>query len=253
MSTQIIILAAGKGKRMGTDLPKALVSLGGRPMISYLAEAVVNSGVCLKPIIVVSSDNQEMIKQTLATNDFVYAIQDSQLGSGHAVSCALNLLDPGVEKIIVLYCDHPFFSADLIKNLSNLKINSLALVPTVLPDFEDWHRSFFHWGRIIRENGKITKIVEFKDASPEEIEVKELNPGVMAFEASWLVKNIKLLNNDNNQGEYYLTSLVELAFRTAEDIPSLTVDPREALGVNSPEELALAENILIKNKLEKIV
>lgn len=244
---QVIILAAGKGKRMGSSLPKALVSVNGRPMISYLAEAVTKSLICEKPIIVVAPDNEKLIKEELKEYNFNYALQDEQLGSGHAVSCALPLLPMDVNKVIVLYCDHPFFSINLIKSLAILKTDSLILVPTILPDFENWHRSFFHWGRVIRIAGKIKKIVEFKDASPQEIEVKELNSGVMAFEAKWLLKNIKLLNNSNNQGEYYLTSLVEIAFQEKRDIQSVIVDPKEALGINSPEELTLAENIINKN------
>lgn len=244
MKTQIIILAAGKGKRMGTDLPKALVVLKGKPMINYLAEAVTNSQVCEKPIVVVSPENQEAISEELKDYNFNYAIQDEQLGSGHAVSCALNLLAPDVEKIVVLYCDHPFFSADLIKKISNLETDSLILVPSVVPDFNDWHQNFYHWGRIIRNNGVIEKIVEFKDALPEEIKIKELNTGVMAFDASWLIKNIGLLNNRNNQGEYYLTSLAEIAFGENRNILSISVDPREAMGINSPEELLLAENLI---------
>ncbi|MFZ4648086.1 MAG: NTP transferase domain-containing protein [Patescibacteria group bacterium] len=247
MTTQIIILAAGKGKRMGSDLPKALVLLNGRPMIDYLAQAVVKSQVCEKPIVVVAPDNGKLIREELKEYGFTYAVQDEQLGSGHAVSCALGLLSPNIDRIIVLYCDHPFFSAGLIKNLSTIKTDSLILVPTILSDFENWHRSFFHWGRVLRINGKLEKIVEFRDASPQEIEVKELNSGVMAFDTKWLIKNIRLLNNSNNQGEYYLTSLVEIAFHEKRKIPSIIVEPREALGINSPEELFLAENIINKN------
>lgn len=244
MKTQIIILAAGKGKRMGTDLPKALVVLKGKPMINYLAEAVVDSQVCEKPIVVVSPENKEAISEELKDYNFNYAIQSEQLGSGHAVSCALGMLAADVEKVVILYCDHPFFSADLIKKISNLETDSLILVPSVVPDFNDWHQNFYHWGRIIRSNGGIEKIVEFKDALPEEIEIKELNTGVMAFDASWLIKNIGLLNNKNNQGEYYLTSLAEIAFGENRNILSISVDPREAMGVNSPEELLLAENLI---------
>lgn len=247
MKTQIIILAAGKGKRMGTDLPKALVNLDGRPMIHYLVEAVLGSEVCEKPIVVVSPDNQEIIKNELKDYNFSYAIQEQQLGSGHAVSCALKLIPLDVEKVIVLYCDHPFISSELIKNLSKISEDAVTLVTTTVSSFEGWFQCFYHWGRIIRKNDCIEKIIEFKDASPEEIGVKELNSGVMAFKASWLINNINLLDNKNNQGEFYLTSLVEMSFNDNKKVLSVNANPREALGVNSPEELALAEKIILKS------
>ncbi len=118
-------------------------------------------------------------------------------------------------------------------------------MPTVLSDFNDWRQNFYHWGRIIRdENNQVEKIVEFKDASDKERQVLEVNPGIMAFKKTWLFDNLKKLNNDNKQKEYYLTDLVKLAFQAGSTIKTVQIKPEEAIGINSQAELEIAAKLL---------
>ena len=242
---QIVILAAGRGTRMNSELPKALVPLKGRPMIHHLLDSVVKADIDVNPIVIVSPDNRDIISESLKNYNVQYAIQSEQLGSGHAVTCAKNLIKPETENIIVLYCDHPFLSAESLKKCAAAKIETVMVMTTKLTDFEDWRRNFYHWGRFVRNaQNEIERIVEFKDATPEEQAIAEVNPGFMAFNNSWLWPNIKLLSNNNSQHEYYLTSLPGMAFAEGYKIPSISIEAQEAMGINSPEELAIAEELI---------
>lgn len=246
--TRIIILAAGKGTRMNSELPKVLVPLNGRPMIKYLMDSVVVSGVDKCPIIVVSPDNQGIIAETLKEYKVEYAIQDKQLGTGHAVACAQNAFEKNGAKpknIIVLYGDHPFLKTESIKKFAGLNQEALTIMPTDLPDYKDWRQNFYHWGRIVRGlDGQVERIVEFKDASDEEKLITEVNPGFMSFNYDWLFKNINDLKNNNSQSEYYLTDMVKIAFNAQYEVGTINIEAHEAMGVNSLEELKIAENLL---------
>ncbi len=242
---QIVILAAGKGTRMNSELPKALVLLKGKPMIHHLLDSVVASGVDLSPIIIVSPENKDIIAESLKNYKVQYAIQTEQLGSGHAVSCVYDLVKPETENIIVLYCDHPFLKAESLKKCAAQKIETVLAMTTKLENFEDWRHNFYHWGRYVRnDKNEIERIVEFKDATPEEQLITEVNPGFMAFGSAWLWPNIKLLSNNNSQHEYYLTSLPGIAFSEGYKIPSISIEAHEAMGINSPEELQIAEALI---------
>lgn len=246
--TRIIILAAGKGTRMNSDLPKVLVPLKGRPMIKYLMDSVVASGVDDRPIAIVSPDNQAIIKHSLSEYNIEYVIQDKQLGTGHAVACAQSVFEAHGTKpknIVVLYGDHPFLKTESIKKFAGLDQKALTIMPTNLPDYEDWRQNFYHWGRIVRGlDGRVERIVEFKDASDEEKLITEVNPGFMSFNYEWLFKNINDLKNNNSQREYYLTDMVKIAFEAKYEVGTINIEAHEAMGVNSPEELKIAEKIL---------
>lgn len=247
MKTKVVILAAGKGTRMGSELPKALVSLNNKPMISHLIESVAASAIDKNPIVVVSPDNKNIISQALVGYNCDYAIQEQQLGSGHAVACARHFIPVGTDNVVVLYCDHPFVTAESISKFGSFTTEAVTIMPTELGDYNDWHQNFFHWGRIIRDkNNEVEKIVEFKDASPEEIKITEVNPGFMCFNNQWLWNNIDALSNDNGPKEYYLTALVEMAFKQGYKVGTINIEPREAMGINSREELAIAENLIAK-------
>lgn len=246
--TRIIILAAGKGTRMNSELPKALVPLKNKPMIKYLMDSVVAAGVDPCPIVIVSPDNKDIISAELKEYNVEYVIQDKQLGTGHAVSCAKDTLDNNDAKpdsILVLYCDHPFIKSESIRSFAKLMPETVTIMPTNLSDFDGWQQNFYRWGRIIRgADGRVEKIVEFKDASDEEKQVTEVNPGFMCFNTNWLFQNISSLQNNNNQAEYYLTDMVKLAFDSAHEIGTIGIEAHEAMGVNSLEELSIAENLL---------
>lgn len=243
MKTKIVILAAGKGTRMGSELPKALVLLDGKPMISYLAESVVKADLDDRPIVVVSPDNREVIQQALSSYNWDYAVQTEQLGTGHAVACAQPLISEDTDNVVVLYCDQPFVTAASLRRFGEVKADA-TIMTTELGDFNDWRQNFYHLGRIIRNaQGMVEKIVEFKDASPSEIAVTEINVGFVRFNSHWLWENIKKLKNDNKQKEYYLTTLIEIACQQGLKVDALSVDPKEALGINSFEELKIAEGV----------
>ncbi len=248
MSNKIIILAAGKGTRMQSDLPKALFPINGRPMITYLLDSVFSSGIDDRPTIVVSPENKSAITEQLKNYKVDFAIQDSPLGTGHAVSSAKNNINPKTKNILVLYADQPFISENSIKSLLKNHKSQVSMLTVLLNDFNDWRRNFYHWGRIIRESDIIREIIEFKDSNEAIKEILEVNPAVFCFENEWLFKNINNLKNNNNQKEYYLTDLIKIAFEQNIIINSFPIEAIEAVGVNSLEELEVAQNLSQKFK-----
>jgi bifunctional UDP-N-acetylglucosamine pyrophosphorylase/glucosamine-1-phosphate N-acetyltransferase len=244
---KIIILAAGKGTRMNADVPKVLVPLLERPMIMYLLDSIKTAGVDATPTLIVSPDNQEIIREHLAGYEFQTAIQEQQLGTGHAVASGLKDLDAGIENIIVFYGDHPFVQAETIERLAVAHKESdapITMMTTTVDSFEGWQQNFKSWGRIIRDEQKnIQAIVEFKDATGQQQAITEVNPGFYCFNRAWLDENISRLQNNNNQQEYYLTDLIGLATEQGHIIHDLAVETWETMGINSPEELALATAI----------
>lgn len=244
---QIIVLAAGAGKRIkNKNLPKILLSLKGKPIIQHLLTAIKKSGVCKKPVIVIGQ-KADQVKAALRS-DYTYIFQAEQLGTGHAVACTRQQLEGKVKDIMVLYGDHPFVSAKTIRKLTDTHLKEgkvLTMATTKVVNFADWRQGFFNFGRIIRnEKGKVSQIVEFKDATDRQKEIKEINPAYFCFKADWLWQNLNKLKNDNAQQEYYLTDLVSFACQQRQDISPVEIEPKEALGVNTIEELKLLKNII---------
>ena len=243
--TRIIILAAGNGTRMNSHLPKVLVPLQGRPMIKYLLDSIASASIDPRPLVVVSPANEEIIRRELADQSVDFVRQEQQLGTGNAVACAKDSLSSEISRVLVLYGDHPFFKTASLVKIAASEPQPLAMMTTELPDFDDWRQNFYHWGRIIRDqSGQIVRIVEFRDASEEERTVTEVNPAVMCFDKDWLLQHLPSLDNRNNSREYYLTDLVKIAFSEKRTISSISVEPHEAMGINSLEELKIAEELL---------
>ncbi len=242
---KVIILAAGKGTRMKSELPKVLAPLNGRPIIDYLIEAVIASGICTKPLLVVSPDNQSIIANALSKYDLDYALQTEQLGTGHAVNSARPLLaSQDYENIVILYGDHPFIRPATLQKIIKNHRGALTMMTTTVEDFSGWRQNFYHWGRIIRSQGKISGIVEYKDANDDQKNITEVNPALFCCNSRWLWQKIEKIKNNNSQKEYYLTSLVALAAEEGETIGDLAIDQREAVGINSPEELLVAASLI---------
>ena len=242
MEGKIIILAAGKGTRIGAvDKPKVLLELAGRPMIEHLISHIVG-----RPTVVVGF-GADQVKQQLGDR-VDYALQTEQLGTGHAVASAKELLKDFQGPIVVLYGDHPLVSSTTIAILFNLyeKFRAhVSMLSTEVTDFNEWREGFYSYGRILRNvDGQISAIRELKDCSDSEKEIMEVNPGYYCFDSEWLWKNIDQLQNSNQQKEYYLTDLVELAVSQGENIPSEKLDPIECLGINTKEQLELVEELL---------
>ncbi|MCA9353124.1 NTP transferase domain-containing protein [Patescibacteria group bacterium] len=245
-TTQIIILAAGKGTRMGGDIPKALTKLGHQSMLEYVLDTVESLDMKHTPICVVGY-KEEMVREVVGDRA-LYAVQSEQKGTGHAVSCALPLLDPDIERVLVLYADQPFVSSETIHNLIHQKqnsANSLAIATAMIENDDLFKNQFYGFGRIIRDDhGHIKAIIEAKDATEEQKEIREVNPAYFCCDIPWVIESLRTLKNDNSQGEYYLTDLVQIAFEESHYIDSIQINEREALGANTPEQLAVLENYL---------
>jgi bifunctional UDP-N-acetylglucosamine pyrophosphorylase/glucosamine-1-phosphate N-acetyltransferase len=243
---QIVILAGGQGKRMKSDLPKVLIPFKGKPMIKYLLDSVRKSGVCKQPVIVVGK-KAELVKRELGS-DYIYIFQPKQLGTGHAVACTKKYLQGNADIIFILYGDQPFVKASTIKRLveAHQRQNKvLTMAVAKVKDYNDWRAPLYQFGRIIRnKQDKIKKIVELKDCTKEQEKITEVNPSFFCSKANWLWQNINKLKNNNAQREYYLTDLVAMAIKQGREIAEVLIGPKEALGINTKEQLEAAENIL---------
>lgn len=237
MDTQleILILAAGKGTRMRSDLPKVLHKLAGKSLLGHVVDTAHALGAT--QTCVVFGFGGEAVPQAMGDDKLTFVLQAEQHGTGHAVKQALpQLSDDSVT--LILYGDVPLTHPATLKPLvAAAKADKLGLltVTLVLPD---------GYGRIVRENGKVTRIVEHKDASPAERAIQEVNTGILAVATRHLKKWIAGLKNDNAQGEYYLTDIIASAVRDGVVID--TYQPScewEVLGVNSKAQLASLERI----------
>jgi bifunctional UDP-N-acetylglucosamine pyrophosphorylase / glucosamine-1-phosphate N-acetyltransferase len=242
----VVILGAGEGKRMKSEgTPKVLMPLHGKSMISYILETLRHVHADQHPIIVVGFQ-AEKVKDALGS-DYRYAFQAQQLGTGHAVNCARDLVAGEFDHIVVLYGDQPYTTSEMVNKLIETHLSARAtmtLMTITVPDFDGWRAGLFYFSRVIRDSvGKILRTVERKDATPEELEIKELNPAYFCFRADWLWEQLPKLENKNAQGEYYLTDLLEVATRSGETVTSFSGDPLTALGANTRSDLELLEQV----------
>ncbi len=241
----IVILAAGMGKRMKSDLPKVLHRLSDKPLLSH----VVDTARHLKPkaLVVIYGHGGQIVPETMAAADLQFAKQEPQLGTGHAVQQAVPHLDLSVPTL-VLYGDVPLTKATTLERLVKAAGNDKLAILTV--DLEDPHG----YGRMVRENGKIVGIVEQKDATPEQLKITEINTGIMVVPTAQMVKWLGGLGNNNAQKEYYLTDIVGLASAQGVDITHAQPDAEwETLGVNSKVQLAQLERRLQLNQADDLL
>jgi len=243
---QIIILAAGKGTRMASPEPKALTMLKGKPFLQHILDTIKTLDSKIKPIIVIGH-KKERIKEVLGKK-YIYAEQNEQLGTGHAVMSAKKAILEKHEIVLVLYADQPLVSKETLKRIIEKHLEkkpTITLATATVPDFKDWRVGLNYYGRIIRgTDGLVKKIVEFKDANDAEKKIKELNPALYAFDAKWLWKNIDELKNENSEKEFYLTELVKMACEQNKKIEAVPVaNIIEALQPNSKEELEILEKL----------
>lgn len=232
---EILILAAGKGTRMRSDLPKVLHKLAGKPLLGHVVDAAHALGAA--QTCVVYGFGGEAVPQAMADDKLTFVLQAEQHGTGHAVKQALpKLSDDGVT--LVLYGDVPLTHVATLEPLVAAAQNGKLGLLTVTLAHPDGY------GRIVRDNGRVTRIVEHKDASPAERAIQEVNTGILAVATRHLKQWIESLKNDNAQGEYYLTDIIALAVRDGVSVE--THQPThewEVLGVNSKAQLAELERI----------
>jgi bifunctional UDP-N-acetylglucosamine pyrophosphorylase/glucosamine-1-phosphate N-acetyltransferase len=244
---RVVILAAGLGKRMKSEVPKTLTLVGGKPILQYLVEAVKASGLERTPLVVVGRERGNLCGTFGETCDYV--VQEQQLGTGHAVHVAKDAVG-NADALIVLYGDHPFISAKTIQKLATRHIergNTITIMTTTVPSLEGWYRAFTQWGRVLRgKNGHIVGIRENKDATEKEKSIRELNPALFCFDTKWLWENIERVSNKNAQGEYYLTDLIAMAVEQGQKLSSISVAPEEVIGINTQDEREIAEGLLKK-------
>lgn len=236
----VVVLAAGKGKRMNSDLAKVLHPILGRPLIEYLLDTLI--GLKIDPIVIVIGFQADLVKEALAdySDRVKFALQEKQLGTGHATQMAEPELSGFKGDILVLAGDVPFLSPETIINLVDTHRTEQAAA-TVLSSFPPDATGY---GRIIRQglDNLVEKIVEHKDATEEERKIGEINTGTFCFKAADLFSALNRVKNDNSQGEYYLTDVMQILREQGKKAAVYrTDDAEEALGVNSSEQLAELE------------
>lgn len=232
-----LILAAGLGKRMKSKHPKVVHKICGKTMIEWVVDAAKDVGN--NDVIVVVGHKAEEVKEVLKDR-VKYAYQETQLGTGHAVKMAQDLL-PEEGNVLILTGDTPLITSQTLKALVNFHIeegNSVTILSSVVEDPSGY-------GRIIRdEDGNVIKIVEDKDATEEERGIHEINSAMYVMDIPKLKKALTMITNNNAQGEYYLTDAVEIIKEMGGKIGAFTASPEEIMGVNSRVQLFEAERVM---------
>ena len=233
-----LILAAGKGTRMESELPKVLHKCNGKPMVRHVIEAASKAGA--DRIVVIAGYKSEEVHAELK-DEVLYAEQTEQLGTGHAVLCAKELLED--EGTTMILCgDTPLVTAETLNKLEAAHIkegNAVTVLSAILEDPTGY-------GRIIRDTeGHFLKITEHKDCTEEERKTREINAGMYLYDTAMLKESLAKLTNDNAQGEYYLTDTIELIKAAGGRVDAMPVDDiNDILGVNTKAQLLEAEKIM---------
>jgi bifunctional UDP-N-acetylglucosamine pyrophosphorylase/glucosamine-1-phosphate N-acetyltransferase len=242
-----LILAAGEGKRMKSKKAKVLHRVCGKAMIEWVYEAVLDAGI-EKCVAIVGHKAEQVMKYMGSRIDYVF--QRQRLGTGHAVQQASCYYKGCSGYILVLYGDTPLISAHTIKGAIEYAVCGDYKAVVITADMKD----AYGYGRIVRDkNGNIVKIVEQRDASESEKEIREINSGMYVFSSEELEETIDLLSDDNEQGEYYLTDLIEIMISKGYRVGTYKAgDSDEVLGVNDPAQLRQVSAVLKKRKAGNI-
>lgn len=242
MKLKTLILAAGKGTRMKSELPKVIHKVNGIPMISKIIK-VLNGLEPEENILILGHKKEEVLKVVGEEADYV--VQTEQLGTGHAVIQAKEKLADYDGDVMILCGDTPLLREETLRNLYNFHKESKA-VTTILTSI---YENPFGYGRIVKENGLVKAIVEEKEANEEIKKIKEVNAGVYCFNSKELFKALSKINNNNEKGEYYLTDVIGIQVGEDKKVQSFVLeDNMEILGVNSKVELAQASEVLRARK-----
>lgn len=235
-SVEVVILAAGKGTRMYSDLPKVLHYLAGKPLVQHVIDNAKQ--ISSEPIHLIYGHGAELVLDKIQEEQLDWTEQKEQLGTGHAVKQILDKINPAND-ILILYGDVPLIGQETLRQLIQSKQqNDLCILTADV-------KQPFGYGRIIRdEEGNVSKIVEQKDASEQEKQVTEINSGILIADGEKLIKWINNLSNNNAQGEYYLTDIIEFAVQEDCKVDSyICPDPIEIEGINNKIQLAKLERV----------
>jgi bifunctional UDP-N-acetylglucosamine pyrophosphorylase/glucosamine-1-phosphate N-acetyltransferase len=245
----VIVMAAGAGTRMNSDLPKVLHRVAGRAML----DAVLDEAEKLAPrrIVVVAGHGRDRVQSQVAARPSVrVAIQDPPRGTGDAVARALPLLEGASGPVLVLSGDTPLITAESLRLLLQRFHRSRAACALFSARPEDPGAL----GRIVRRNGKLAAIVEVRDATPAQKKIGEINAGIYCFDSDALARGLRGMRDDNAAGEYYLTDAVTSLVRARRTVEAVEIpDAREAMGVNSRRELAFADAVERRRGAERLI
>lgn len=241
----VVILAAGKGTRMYSDLPKVLHPIAGKPMVKHVIDTVKHLNA--RQINLIYGHGADLLKERLADEPVNWVFQAEQLGTGHAMQQAAPFFADD-ENIMMLYGDTPLIQQSTLERLIAQKPeNGIALLTVKLENPTGY-------GRIIRENGSVVAIVEQKDASAEQLKIQEINTGVMVASGASFKKWLGNLNNNNAQGEYYITDVIAMANDDGFQVQAVQADEfMEVEGVNNRLQLAALERFYQKKQAEKLL
>jgi len=242
-----VILAAGQGTRMKTEWPKVLHPIAGRPMVSY----VIHTSIALgdeRPTLVVGYRADQV---RAAIGDRVaYVDQPQQLGTGHAVMQARAALHGHSDVVLVLYGDTPFVHVETLRAMLDTHAENNATITLLTFRPPDPLR----YGRIVRSgSGRVVNIVEYKEATPEQLTIREVNSGILCFQAGWLWSHLDQLQPRHGHGEYYLTDLVALAASEHQAIATREATPEEVAGIDDRVRLAWAEALMRTRIAEQLM
>lgn len=235
-----LILAAGQGKRIKSDLPKVLHKVCGKEMVNHVIDTLRKENI--EDINVIIGKGADLVKENTKSRNISYSLQEEQLGTGHAVKCAIDFLKGKRGTVAIFNGDAPLITEETIEELFKTHKengNSATILTSILNDASGY-------GRIIRKGNEVLKIVEHKDCNDEELKVKEINSGMYCFEIESLVECLGNLSNNNSQGEYYLTDVIGMLKEKNEKVGALVISYEETLGVNSRVQLAEVEAVLRK-------
>jgi len=233
-------MAAGKGTRMKSDIAKVLHMINGRPMVHYVIDQAREVGS--EKVILIIGHQKEEVQKACRSMNVEFVIQEPQLGTGHAVMMAADFLKSYNGDVLVLSGDVPLLSSATISNLATTHQQAGAITTLLTSELDDPSG----YGRVIRDSaGRVAKIVEQKDASAEELKIKEINVGIYMFRPKELAAALTQINNNNAQGEYYLPDVVKLYVQRGEKVVAqLAANFDETRGINTVQQLKEAETIL---------
>lgn len=256
-SLAVLILAAGLGKRMKSDLPKVVSSTCDKPMIRHVLETA--EALAPSRVVVVTGHKREIVERCIEEGGdryerkkIRYAFQESQLGTGDAVRAAIPQLENFTGTVLILYGDTPLISHVTLRSFLERHRDSRAALSLITVSVSEENA----YGRIVRdpETDAVRRIIEARDCSAEQLRIAEVNSGIYAAEVSFLREAVADLKNDNMQGEYYLTDIVEAAVREGLPVHTFTIgDMREVQGVNDLYDMSLVNRAIMEERIKELL